>query len=96
MNEAEIALDNALVNMDRTLDSYPTAKDALDALIAWEIQIATDPRVNGGKKLVDAGAVVLSVEDAECVKELLLDNNCKKYTGYDVLNAAIEQARGKV
>lgn len=33
-------------------DSYETAKDKLSMLIQWHIDVATDPRVNGGYVLV--------------------------------------------
>lgn len=33
-------------------DDYATAKTKLNTLIAWHIEVATDPAVNGGWKLV--------------------------------------------
>lgn len=48
--DAYDALDNALIMGPQTsLDSFPDAKAALRHLIGWELQIAADPRVNGGK-----------------------------------------------
>jgi len=100
ISEGAGVLDNALTNMGSTLDSYPTAKAALDALITWEIQVATDPRVNGGKKLVDAEAVVLSVADAQALDSLLTKFRvgyllAHGFAEHNKLRIAIEQARGK-
>jgi hypothetical protein len=100
ISECAGVLDNALTNMGSTLDSYPTAQAALDALIAWEIQVATDPRVNGGKKLVDAGAVVLSVARAENLDSVLTTFRVgvrleQGFDAHNKLRIAIEQAKEK-
>lgn len=50
------AVDEALVvahiGVADKSDSYDTAKRKLDELIDWHIAVATDPRVNGGYRLV--------------------------------------------
>lgn len=52
-NKWEAAIDDALVvNHLGTTDSFEDAKEALGKLIQWEIQVATDPAVNGGYVLV--------------------------------------------
>lgn len=62
LRQLALSVDTALVNTGSTLDTYDSPTAALNALIAWEIQVATDPRVNGGMKLVPADAVVLPPE----------------------------------
>ncbi len=45
--EVNTALDNALiVGPQTTLDSYSNPKEAFDALINWEVDVALDPRVS--------------------------------------------------
>ena len=39
------------------IDSYETAKHKLNMLIQWNIDVATDPAVNGGYKLVKINEV---------------------------------------
>jgi hypothetical protein len=52
--EWKLAIDHALVvSLQTTTDSYQCPSEALGALVQYEIVIATDPKVNGGKILVD-------------------------------------------
>jgi hypothetical protein len=50
------AVDDAMITthlgVANVQDSYEVAKDKLQALIQWHIDVATDPCVNGGYKLV--------------------------------------------
>lgn len=46
------AIDHELVTFGSTADSYLSPKEAIEALIDWNISLATDPKVNGGHKLV--------------------------------------------
>ena len=50
-NKWEAAIDHELVTMGCTADSFNSPKEALNALIAWHIAVATDPAVKGGYKL---------------------------------------------
>lgn len=42
-DEWKLAVDHELTNMQYTADSYPSAKDAVKALIDWHVAVATDP-----------------------------------------------------
>ena len=48
------AVDDALVLMQSTADSYPSAKEAIKDLIDWHVAVATDPKV-GGKPVIPDG-----------------------------------------
>ena len=52
------AIDNALICTHiGTVDSFPTADQALDALIDWHVAVALDPEVSSAAQaLVDRGA----------------------------------------
>lgn len=52
------AIDNALIWWHiGTIESFPTAKAALDALIDWHVAVALDPEVSSAAQaLVDRGA----------------------------------------
>jgi transglutaminase-like putative cysteine protease len=41
------AMDAELVSMESTADSYATPREAVRALIDWNVAVATDPAVNG-------------------------------------------------
>ena len=47
------AIDDALSTFLYTTDDFKTAKDAIDRLVQLNIDIATDPAVNGNRVLVD-------------------------------------------
>lgn len=51
-NELWEVVDHELVNLGTTLDSFDTPQKALDFLIEMYQRIATDPKVNGGFRLV--------------------------------------------
>lgn len=51
-NPYYLAIDDACVTAHiGTAESFATPKEALNAIIAWEIAVATDPAVNGGFSL---------------------------------------------
>lgn len=52
------ALDHQCVIMGTTLGSYDCTKDALNAIIDWHVAVALDPKVNGGKVLVDQHSAI--------------------------------------
>lgn len=56
MTPYEQAIDEelvtALIGVVDLRDDLPTAKRKIRQLIDWHVQVATDPRVNGGYKLV--------------------------------------------
>ena len=49
------ALDHELSSIQSTVESYNTPSDALKELIDWHVEVALDPKTNGGKVLVDVG-----------------------------------------
>jgi hypothetical protein len=57
-NPCRDAIDNALICAQiGTVDSYPTADQALEALIDWHVAVALDPEVSSdAQALVDRGA----------------------------------------
>jgi hypothetical protein len=59
------------------------------------VQLSKIEQLFAGKKMVDAGAVVLSVEDAMHIRCLIHFEHDKGLPVVDTLNDAIEQARGK-
>ena len=56
------AIDNALICTHiGTVDSFPTADQALEALIDWHITVALDPTVSASAQaLVDRGAAAVA------------------------------------
>lgn len=52
-NDVASALEHELSIMGATLGSYKSPAHAITALISWHCGIETDPKVNGGKVLVD-------------------------------------------
>lgn len=48
------AVEHELATMHATADSYATPLDAVRAVIDWNVMVSLDPRVNGGKRLVDS------------------------------------------
>jgi hypothetical protein len=51
-NDVVQALENELATIQTTLGSYANPKQAIAALIDWHVQVATDPKTNGGRVLV--------------------------------------------
>lgn len=45
------AVDDELVTIQSTADSFPNAKAAVKALIDWHVKVATDPALNEPKKV---------------------------------------------
>jgi hypothetical protein len=64
-----IALERELNTMQSCIESYPTPSEALSAVINWNVQIATDPAVNGGKVLVPVEPEITNVMKAKCMGE---------------------------
>src|SRR5690606_26356922 len=48
------AVDHELTKIQMTTDTFPDPQSALSALINWHVQVALDPAVNGGYRLVPA------------------------------------------
>jgi len=46
------AIDEALLGIDSTADSFAIPQEAIRALIDWHVSVALDPTVNGGKRLI--------------------------------------------
>lgn len=58
------AIDDELVTLESTADSYPTAKDALKALIDWHVSVALDPQVSSeAQALIDKGRAPIAEEE---------------------------------
>lgn len=52
------AIDHELVvSLNTCADAYSDPRKAINDLIAWHIAVATDERVNGGKRLVDIASL---------------------------------------
>jgi len=61
------ALIAAHIGVASAEDSYEVAKRKLDALIGFHVDVATDPAVNGGWKLVPSVSEDFSREELEAV-----------------------------
>ena len=63
-NECRTAIDNAcIVGPQTTIDSYASPKEALDAVIDWNVDVALDPRVSQrATELADSSTVRVPVE----------------------------------
>lgn len=60
-NDWKQAIDDELVTIESTADSYPSAKDALKALIDWHVSVALDPRVSSdAQALIDQGRTAIT------------------------------------
>ena len=93
------AIDAELVCLHLgTVDSFPSANEALDALINWHIATALDPAVSASAKLlVDRGrAVAEPLTDAELLVCLVsVDPNTKRLPpGFKAFARAIEAHHG--
>lgn len=60
------AVDHELTQIQMTTDTFPDPQAALSALIDWHVQVALDPAVNGGYRLVPA----MQVNWTECKLKL--------------------------
>ena len=71
------AIDNALIcTQIGTVDSFPTADQALEALIDWHVAVALDPEVSSdAQALVDRGAAQAAPESAVPV---FTEGHCKE------------------
>ena len=56
VEDAYQALQNELIQIQATIESFATPAAALSALIDWHVSVATDPRVNGGMAIVPVEA----------------------------------------
>lgn len=65
--DAYQALQDELIQIQATIESFATPAAALSALIDWHVAVATDPRVNGGKVLVPVEATQEMIEAADKV-----------------------------
>ena len=73
------ALDSGLVCAHiGTVESFPTAQAALDALIIWHVQVAIDPTVSAAAQaLVDRGRAVAEPLSDEQIKGIFGDSFAK-------------------
>ena len=56
-DDARAAIDEQCAMMLTTIDAYPSARDALRAVIDWHVRIALDPAVSSdAQALVERGA----------------------------------------
>ncbi|CAB4146216.1 hypothetical protein UFOVP1147_52 [uncultured Caudovirales phage] len=85
LKQALDALDDALICCHiGTVESFPTAKDALNALIDWHVATALDPEVSSdAQALVDRGTAVAEplIDEMDAVAsryahKLALDLEC--------------------
>lgn len=57
VNSWKVAVDNELVTIGSTADSFPSAHEALKALLDWHVSVALDPAVSReAQALIDSGA----------------------------------------
>ena len=69
------AIDDELVTIESTADSYPTAKEALKALIDWHVSVALDPRVSSdAQALVAQGRAPITGLTEEEIEELWIEH----------------------
>lgn len=77
------AIDDELATVLSTADSYPTAKEAVKALIDWHVSVALDPRVSSdAQALVDQGRVAITGLTEEEI-EAAADSIPGWYDGHD-------------
>jgi len=68
------AIDDGLVTIESTTDSFETPRKALDALIDWHVSVAIDPRVSSeAQALIDRGRAEAQA-DAEPVAWMIHDS----------------------
>lgn len=71
------AIDSELVTIGRTADSYPSAPDALRAVLDWRASVMLDPAVSSdAQKLIDQGVAMAAQTQAEpvlCINPKVLD-----------------------
>lgn len=95
------AIDNALIWWHiGTIESFPTAKAALDALIDWHVRVALDPEVSSdAQALIDRGAAVAESLSDDELRECFTRTNTAEplsegWPGLERFARAIEQAHG--
>lgn len=69
-DEWKQAIDHELVSFGTTADSYSSPKEAINALIDWNVSLATDPKVNGGYKLVPLEPIEEMIESGWMVGDV--------------------------
>ena len=92
------AIDEALVvthlGVANASDTYEQAKAKLDSLISFHVDIATDPAVNGGWKLVPIEPTEKMINEGTCAATLpgprYIDSACAKQCWTNMLAAAPE------
>lgn len=94
-DEYRDALDRALVTIEATVDSYSSASDALNTLIDWHIAVATDPKVNGGWKLVPVEPTQDMLESGWSVDDAGFDWSVTPEIWKAMLNAAPQPESGE-
>jgi hypothetical protein len=52
MSEWKEAVDRELVILESTADSYTSPREAVKAVIDWNVAVATDPKVNGNEQFI--------------------------------------------
>lgn len=50
--EAIKSLDRELVLIGSSIDNFDSPQDALNFIIDWHVDVATNPKTNGGYKMV--------------------------------------------
>ena len=92
------AIDSGLVCAHiGTVESFPTAQAALDALIIWHVQVAIDPTVSAAAQaLVDRGraAVAEQLTDEQIKTVLMEQPGMLAQEWFFAFARAIEQAHG--
>lgn len=70
------AIDDALICTHiGTVESFPTAQEALDALIDWHVRVALDPEVSSdARALIDKGAAAVA-DAVKRVRTLEISND---------------------
>ncbi len=79
VDEAMVVTHLGVANED---DSYEIAKHKLNNLIGWHVNVATDPAVNGGFKLVPENQIEILINTAKDYVQYVLDwkhaDECEK------------------
>lgn len=74
VEDAYQALQNELIQIQATIESFANPAAALSALIDWHVSVATDPRVNGGMALVPVSAMPAERADKHASERAALYN----------------------
>lgn len=62
------AIDNQLVLMESTADSFDTPEAAINALLDWHVAVASDPRCNGRGNEIDKDKLTTALLSASTLK----------------------------